>query len=164
MTVAQAVPRWLVWSAAYFALQLGAPMATLPSGWLLLGGVLLTTLLLMASLLHLVFAWAHEAERQRWLAPAMLVGGLAAWLGWNALPTLLSWSRANPPSELALGAYRAMHGYLLMAAAVGLGATLAKLIREKNMLAPVIPFAAMVDMLTVLTPRRVREAGDGESA
>jgi len=108
--------------------------------------------LLMASLLHLVFAWAHEAERVRWLAPAMLVGGLAAWLGWNALPTLLSWSRANPPSELALGVYRAMHGYLLMAAAVGLGATLAKLIREKNLLAPVIPFAAMVDMLTVLTP------------
>ena len=130
MTIAQAVPRWVVWSAAYFALQLGAPMATLPSGWLLLGGVLLTTLLLMASLLHLVFAWAHEAERQRWLAPAMLVGGLAAWLGWNALPTLLGWSRANPPSELALGVYRAVHGYLLMAAAVGLGATLANLIRE----------------------------------
>ena len=70
-----------MWSAAYFALQLGAPMATLPSGWLLLGGVLLTTLLLMASLLHLVFAWAHEAERVRWLAPAMLLGGLTAWLG-----------------------------------------------------------------------------------
>ena len=82
MSFVQAVPRWLVWSAAYFALQLGAPMLTLPSGWLLLGGVLLTTLLLMASLLHLVFAWAHEAERVRWLAPAMLVGGLAAWLGW----------------------------------------------------------------------------------
>jgi hypothetical protein len=152
MSFVQAVPRWLVWSAAYFALQLGAPMLTLPSGWLLLGGVLLTTLLLMASLLHLVFAWAHEAERVRWLAPAMLIGGLAAWLGWNALPSLLGWSRANPPSELALGAYRAMHGYLLMTAAVGLGATLAKLIREKNLLAPVIPFAAMVDMLTVLTP------------
>jgi hypothetical protein len=152
MSFAQAVPRWLVWSAAYFALQLGAPMLTLPSGWLLLGGVLLTTLLLMATLLHLVFAWAHEAERMRWLAPAMFIGGLAAWLGWNALPTLLGWSRANPPSELALGAYHAMRGYLLMTAAVGLGATLAKLIREKNLLAPVIPFAAMVDMLTVLTP------------
>ncbi|MFN4033419.1 MAG: hypothetical protein ACK4ME_07325, partial [Fimbriimonadales bacterium] len=69
-------------------------------------------------------------------------------LGGTALPLALR----DRPSELMLGVYRATHGYLLMAAAVGLGATLAKLIREKNLLAPVIPFAAMVDMLTVLTP------------
>lgn len=143
---------WLGWSAAYFALQLGAPLITLPPGWLLMGGVLLSTLLLMATLLGLVFAWAREAERVRWLAPAMLIGGLAAWLGWNLLPTLLGWLPQNRPSEFVLGLYRAMHGYLLMLAAVGLGATLSKLIREKNLLAPVIPFAAMVDMLTVLTP------------
>ncbi len=143
---------WLGWSAAYFALQLGTPLITLPPGWLLISGVLLSTLLLMATLLGLVFAWARETERLGWLAPAMLLGGLAAWLGWSALPTVLGWTPQNRPSEFALGGYRAMHGYLLMAAAVGLGATLAKLIREKNLLAPVIPFAAMVDMLTVLTP------------
>lgn len=143
---------WLGWSAAYFALQLGTPLITLPPGWLLISGVLLSTLLLMATLLGLVFAWARESERLGWLAPAMLLGGLVAWLGWSALPTVLGWTPQNRPSEFALGGYRAMHGYLLMAAAVGLGATLAKLIREKNLLAPVIPFAAMVDMLTVLTP------------
>lgn len=143
---------WLGWSAAYFALQLGTPLITLPPGWLLISGVLLSTLLLMATLLGLVFAWARESERLGWLAPALLLGGLAAWLGWSALPTVLGWTPQNRPSEFALGVYRAMHGYLLMAAAVGLGATLAKLIREKNLLAPVIPFAAMVDMLTVLTP------------
>lgn len=145
-------PPWFLWSLAYFALQLGAPMITLPKGWLLIGGVLLTTLLLMATLLGLVFAWAHETERAKWLAPVMLVGGVVAWGLWGMLPSLLGWSRENPPAEIVFGVYRAMHGYLLMAAAVGLGATLSKLIREKNLLAPVIPFAAMVDMLTVLTP------------
>ncbi|MFN4034039.1 MAG: hypothetical protein ACK4ME_10575, partial [Fimbriimonadales bacterium] len=67
---------WLGWSAAYFALQLGAPLITLPPGWLLISGVLLSTLLLMATLLGLVFAWAREAERFGWLAPAMLAGGV----------------------------------------------------------------------------------------
>lgn len=144
--------RWLGWSLAYFVLQLGAPFITLPRGWLLLGGVLLATLLLMATLLGLVFAWAEATERQKWLAPLMLVGGAFAWLGWSLLPMLLSWSRVNPPSELTMGLYRVVHGYLLMLAAVGLGTTLSKLIREKNLLAPVIPFAAMVDVLTVLMP------------
>jgi hypothetical protein len=143
---------WFLWSLAYFALQLGTPMITLPKGWLLIGGVLLTTLMLMATLLGLVFAWAHETEKAQWLAPVMLVGGVVVWWLWGMLPLLLGWSRENPPAEIAFGVYRAMHGYLLMAAAVGLGATLSKLIREKNLLAPVIPFAAMVDMLTVLTP------------
>jgi hypothetical protein len=143
---------WFLWSLAYFALQLGTPMITLPKGWLLIGGVLLTTLLLMATLLGLVFAWAHETEKAKWLAPVMLVGGVVAWGLWGMLPSLLGWSRENPPAEIVFGVYRALHGYLLMAAAVGLGTTLSKLIREKNLLAPVIPFAAMVDMLTVLTP------------
>lgn len=143
---------WLLATLAYFVLQLGAPLITLPKGWALVGGVLFTTLLLMATLLWLVFAWAHETEKAKWLAPVMLVGGVAAWWAWGWLPALLGWSRENPPMELTLGFYRAMHGYLLMAAAVGLGTTLSKLIREKNLLAPVIPFAAMVDMLTVLTP------------
>lgn len=144
--------RWLRWSLAYFVLQLGAPLITLPRGWLLLGGVLFTTLLLMATLLGLVFAWAEVTERRKWLAPAMLVSGIAAWLGWGMLPMLLGWSRTNPPAELAVGVYRVVQGYLLMLAAVGLGTTLSKLIREKNLLAPVIPFAAMVDVLTVLMP------------
>ncbi|MCS7209265.1 MAG: hypothetical protein NZ874_06805 [Fimbriimonadales bacterium] len=143
---------WLLATLAYFALQLGAPLITLPKGWALIGGVLLTTLLLMATLLWLVFAWARETESRKWLAPAMLAGGVAAWWAWSMLPVQLGWSRENPPPELLFGVYRALHGYLLMAAAVGLGATLSKLIRERNLLAPVIPFAAMVDMLTVLTP------------
>lgn len=143
---------WFLWSLAYFALQLGTPLITLPKGWLLIGGVLLTTLLLMATLLGLVFAWAHATEQVKWLAPVMLVGGVGAWWLWGMTPLLLGWSRENPPAEISFGVYRAMHGYLLMLAAVGLGATLSKLIREKNLLAPVIPFAAMVDMLTVLTP------------
>ncbi|MFN7015910.1 MAG: hypothetical protein ACK4P5_01910 [Fimbriimonadales bacterium] len=143
---------WLLATAAYFALQLGAPLITLPNGWALVGGVLLSTLLFMATLLWLVFVWAAESERTPWLAPLLLVGGVAMWWAWGWLPQLLGWSHAHPPTELAFGLYRAMHGYLLVAAAVGLGATLSKLIREKNLLAPVIPFAAMVDMLTVLTP------------
>ncbi|GIV05588.1 MAG: hypothetical protein KatS3mg016_1163 [Fimbriimonadales bacterium] len=143
---------WFLWSLAYFALQLGTPLITLPKGWLLIGGVLLTTLLLMATLLGLVFAWAHETEKAPWLAPVMLVGGVGAWWLWGLVPFVLGWSRENPPAEVMFGVYRAVHGYLLMLAAVGLGATLSKLIREKNLLAPVIPFAAMVDMLTVLTP------------
>ncbi len=143
---------WLLATAAYFALQLGAPLITLPNGWALVGGVLLSTLLFMATLLWLVFVWAAESERAPWLAPLLLVGGVAVWWAWGWLPKLLGWSHAHPPTELAFGLYRAMHGYLLMMVAVGLGATLSKLIREKNLLAPIIPFAAMVDMLTVLTP------------
>lgn len=143
---------WFLWSLAYFALQLGTPLITLPKGWLLIGGVLVTTLLLMATLLGLVFAWAHATEEVKWLAPVMLVGGVGAWWLWGMVPLLCGWSRENPPAELVFGGYRVVHGYLLMLAAVGLGTTLSKLIREKNLLAPVIPFAAMVDMLTVLTP------------
>jgi len=48
--------------------------------------------------------------------------------------------------------YRALHGYLLILAAIGLGCLLSRLIREKNLLVPVVPFAALVDAITVLTP------------
>jgi hypothetical protein len=80
---------------------------------------------------------------------------------WILLPNGLGFA-PQKAAPLVVVAYRAVHGYLLMLAAIGLGCLLSRLIREKNLLVPVVPFAALVDAITVLTPvgfvKRVMES------
>jgi hypothetical protein len=142
---------WLGWSLLYLLLQMLTPFVRVPIGWVWVG-TLVSTLALMAAMLGLVFALARACEARRWLALALFTGGISAFILWLMLP---AWLGVRPlqqlPSALVV-TYRALHGYLLILAAIGLGCLLSRLIREKNLLVPVVPFAALVDAITVLTP------------
>ncbi len=142
---------WLGWSVAYLLLQTLTPFVRVPIGWVWVG-TLLSTLALMASMLGLVFSLARACEARAWLAFMLLGGGAVVFVLWLMLPVWLGVSspRALPPQMVV--PYRAMHGYLLMLTAIGLGCVLSRLIREKNLLVPVVPFAALMDAITVLTP------------
>ncbi len=142
---------WLGWSLAFFVLQSGTPFLQVPLKWVW-AGTLVSTLLLMATLLGLIFSLTRHTERIRWLGLAMLVGGVLLWLGWGMLPQLLGWSPENRPPILLVALYQTTLYYLLLLSAVGLGALLSKIVRERNLLVPVVPFAAMVDVLTVMAP------------
>ncbi|MFQ3610724.1 MAG: hypothetical protein SNJ72_04425 [Fimbriimonadales bacterium] len=142
---------WLGWSLAFFVLQAGTPFITVPLKWVW-AGTLLSTLLLMATLLGLIFSLAYQTERHRWLSLAMLIGGVLLWTGGGLLPRLLGWSADNRPPIAVFALYQTMVYYLLLVSAVGLGTLLSRIVREKNLLVPVVPFAAMVDVLTVLAP------------
>ncbi|MEN3000770.1 MAG: hypothetical protein ABDI19_02880 [Armatimonadota bacterium] len=142
---------WLGWSLAYLLLQTLTPFVRVPIGWVWIG-TLLSTLALMASMLGLVFSLARMCEARRWLVFVLLGGGATALVLWFFLP---AWWGVSPsrPLPLALAVfYRAFHGYLLILTAIGLGSLLSRLIRDRNLLVPVAPFAALVDAITVLTP------------
>jgi hypothetical protein len=151
---------WLGWSLAYFLLQVLTPFVRVPLGWVWVG-TLMSTLALMAVMLGLVFALARWCEGRRSAALGLLIGGAAAFIVWLLLPSWLGLPLQKAPPIL-LVPYRALHGYLLMLAAIGLGCLLSRLIRDKNLLVPVVPFAALVDAITVLTPvgfvKRVMES------
>ncbi|GBC91660.1 hypothetical protein HRbin15_00114 [bacterium HR15] len=152
---------WLGWSLVYLLLQTVTPFVRVPIGWVWIG-TLVSTLALMASMLGLVFTLARACEARRWLAAALLSGGATAFIVWLLLPTWLGVSSSHrfPPSIAV--PYRAIHGYLLILTAIGLGCLMSRLIREKNLLVPVVPFAALVDAITVMTPvgfvKRVMES------
>ncbi len=141
---------WLGWSFAYFLLQIVTPFVRVPLGWVWVG-TLISTLALMAVMLGLVFSLARWGETHRYAALGMFIGGATAFIAWLMLPSWLGLPLQKAPPILAVS-YRAMHGYFLMLAAIGLGSLLSRLIREKNLLVPVVPFAALVDAITVLTP------------
>ncbi|MCS7065505.1 MAG: hypothetical protein NZL85_04420 [Fimbriimonadales bacterium] len=142
---------WLGWSLVYLVLQTLTPFVRVPIGWVWVG-TLISTLALMASMLGLVFALARACEVRRWLALALLSGGVVAFVLWLLLPLLLGVQSLRHLHPALAVPYHAVHGYLLILAAIGLGCLLSRLIREKNLLVPVIPFAALVDAITVLTP------------
>ncbi len=153
-TVQQASERrwaWLGWSLAFFVLQAGTPFITLPLQWVKMG-TLFSTLLLMATLLGLIFSLTRLTEAVRWLGLMMLVGGAILWVGGWLLPPVLGWSAQNRPPMALFALYQTSLYYLLLLTAVGLGSVLSRIVREKNLLVPVVPFAAMVDVLTVLAP------------
>jgi hypothetical protein len=141
---------WLGWSLAYFLLQICTPFVRVPLGWVWVG-TLISTLALMAVMLGLVFSLARWGETHHRVAIGMFIGGAAAFIVWLLLPSWLGIPLQKAPPIWAVP-YRALHGYFLMLAAIGLGCLLSRLIREKNLLVPVVPFAALVDAITVLTP------------
>jgi hypothetical protein len=151
---------WLGWSLAYFLLQVLTPFVRVPLGWVWVG-TLISTLALMAVMLGLVFSLARWGETHHRVALGLFIGGTLAFMVWILLPNGLGFA-PQKAAPLVVVAYRAVHGYLLMLAAIGLGCLLSRLIREKNLLVPVVPFAALVDAITVLTPvgfvKRVMES------
>jgi len=142
---------WLGWSIAYLLLQTLTPFLRVPISWVWVG-TLVSTLALMAAMLGLIFALARACEARLGVAFGLLGGGAAAFVLWLFLPPLLGTSSLRQAPPVLAVPYRALHGYLLILATIGLGCVLSRLIREKNLLVPVVPFAALVDAITVLTP------------
>lgn len=114
---------------------------------------LVSTLLLMASMLGLVFALSQVLEGHRRLVLVLLVGGLGLWAMSLMVPPWFGWNVQSPPPLGVQALYRTVHGYLTILWAVGLGALVSWIVREKNLLVPVVPLAALIDVLTVLAPR-----------
>lgn len=142
---------WLGWSAAYLGLQIGTPLIRAPLEWVR-PATLVSTLFWMATVLGLLFSLARLLESRRWLAPVLLVGGIVAWAVSLQVPVWLGWSAPDTPPLWAQVAWRGISGYFLMLGAVGLGALVSWVIREKNLLVPAVPLAAAIDVLTVLAP------------
>ncbi len=142
---------WLGWSAAYLGLQIGTPLIQVPLEWVR-PATLVSTLFWMATVLGLLFSLARLLEGRRWLAPVLLVGGALAWMVSLEIPAWLGWSAQHTPPMWAQAVWRGVSGYWLMLSAVGLGAIVSWVIREKNLLVPAVPLAAAIDVLTVLAP------------
>lgn len=145
---------WLL-SVGFILLTWATPLIYVPVEWVKVGTAL-STLLLLALQIGLVATWTRSDKL--WLGPLLLLGGALAWgflIGFNLL---LGWfpPQGIPSSkESAFLLYQSLRSYFLILAAVGLGRTLALLIREPNLLVPVVPFAAIVDILTVFAPAGV---------
>ncbi|CUU37939.1 MAG: hypothetical protein K6U12_06840 [Armatimonadetes bacterium] len=142
---------WLGWSAAYLGLQIGTPLIQVPLEWVR-PATLVSTLFWMATVLGLLFSLARLLESRRWLAPVLLVVGAMAWALSLQIPAWLGWSAQHTPPMWAQAVWRGGSGYFLMLGAVGLGAIVSWVIREKNLLVPAVPLAAAIDVLTVLAP------------
>lgn len=142
---------WLGWSAAYLGLQIGTPLIQVPLEWVR-PATLVSTLFWMATVLGLLFSLARLLESRRWLAPVLLAGGVMAWALSLQIPAWLGWSAQHTPPMWAQAVWRGGSGYFLMLGAVGLGAIVSWVIREKNLLVPAVPLAAAIDVLTVLAP------------
>jgi hypothetical protein len=141
----------LGWSAAYLGLQIGTPLIQVPLEWVR-PATLVSTLFWMATVLGLLFSLARLLESRRWLAPVLLVVGAMAWALSLQIPAWLGWSAQHTPPMWAQAVWRGGSGYFLMLGAVGLGAIVSWVIREKNLLVPAVPLAAAIDVLTVLAP------------
>ncbi len=142
---------WLLWSGLYWLLQGGTPFIRVPLDWVRYA-TLVSTLLLMASVLGLVFSGARLLEARRGLVLVFLIGGLLLWVGVLMMPIWLGWNAQNlPPVSMQVLA-RCLHGYLTIIWAIGLGALVSWVVREKNLLVPIVPLAALIDTLTVLAP------------
>jgi hypothetical protein len=141
----------LGWSAAYLGLQIGTPLIQVPLEWVR-PATLVSTLFWMATVLGLLFSLARLLESRRWLAPVLLAGGVMAWALSLQIPAWLGWSAQHTPPMWAQAVWRGGSGYFLMLGAVGLGAIVSWVIREKNLLVPAVPLAAAIDVLTVLAP------------
>lgn len=142
----------LVWSVAYLAIQVGTPLIRVPLEWVR-PATLISTLLWMAIVLGMLFSLARCVEHRRWLAPMLLVGGAGLWALSLQMPHWLGWSEQSMPPFWAQVLWRGISGYFLILGAVGLGAMVSWVVREKNILVPAIPLAAAIDTLTVFAPK-----------
>jgi hypothetical protein len=118
---------------------------TLPLAVLPVVNGLLVMVYLAAPILAIFFAADHPWRPSH--AVAFLVGGLAVWGGMIALDVLVL-GRQGPISGVA----RAVQDAGLATWCVGLGALLATLVRDKNILIPIAIFLAIYDAFLVLTP------------
>ncbi|MER3403145.1 MAG: hypothetical protein C4336_09375 [Armatimonadota bacterium] len=142
----------ILWSVAYLAIQLGTPLIRVPLEWVR-PATLISTLLWMAVVLGMLSSLARSLERRRWLSPMLLVGGVGLWGLSLQIPHWLGWSAQTMLPFWVHVLWRGISGYFLILGAVGLGALVSWVVREKNLLVPAIPLAAAIDTLTVFAPK-----------
>lgn len=144
----------MVLPAAYVLMLWLTPFVPVSREWVRLG-TLIATLLFMGLQIALVFQLVRGGAWSRGLL--MLAGGLACVVLMEAMRRMLGWfprpALGEVPSWLVWHAlYGAVVNFFITVAAVGFGRLLSMLIREPNLLVPVVPFAAVVDVLTVFAP------------
>ncbi|MCW5933671.1 MAG: hypothetical protein KIT45_05120 [Fimbriimonadia bacterium] len=150
--------RWYegaLWVAFFLLVVWVTPLIHVPLSWVSVGTAL-TTLLFMPVVIMLAVSLTRWGEAW-WSGPVMLAAGLFCWQLMLRLPEAMGWFPPPPPHQkpdwlVPFIFYRGVFSLTLLIAAVGLGRTIALAIREKNLLAPVVPFSAIVDMLTVFSP------------
>lgn len=153
MAVRHSVAQWLVWSLAYLLLQIGTPLIRVSLDWVR-PATLVSTLVWMATVLGMLFSIARLLEQRRGLVPIFLLGGAFLWFVSSVLvPKWLGWSAHHPPALWVQSLWGGLSGNFLILGAAGLGALVSWIVREKNLLVPVVPLAAAVDALTVLAPK-----------
>lgn len=153
MSVRNSVLQWLAWNSAYLFLQIGTPLIRVSLDWVR-PATLVSTLVWMATVLGMLFSMARLLEQRRGLVPIFLLGGMCLWFVSRVLvPEWLGWSAHHPPALWVQSLWSGLSGNFLILGAAGLGALVSWIVREKNLLVPMVPLAAAVDALTVLAPK-----------
>jgi hypothetical protein len=114
-----------------------------PLAWIPLASIVLTLVFIATPVLALFFAAAHPWKPK--LAVAFVVGGMAA----QGIFTLLA---ARVLTGIPAAASAAVGQVGLIVWCVGLGALLATLLKDKNLLIPVSIFLVAFDIFLVVTP------------
>jgi hypothetical protein len=143
-----------IWVAIYVAFQLLGRFIRLPQGtplWVIVAVVLITTSLFMLLTIRMAAALALPLMERRiaWIALGI---GLVCWLGIAAFlgTGLFSFGVRIPRNWHAVRVVLGLTADVARAvAAVGLGALVAGLIRERNILLPAAIFAAFADVMMV---------------
>ena len=136
----------------FFAILLGLAVIRLALGFLPLPVTVLpvVNLLLAALFLGGPVAAVYLASDRVWTpkgAALFLVAGLVVWAGLIALTQVAGMNRGFAPALALAGAQIGLATWC-----VGLGALLASMVREKNILIPIAIFLALYDAFLVLTP------------
>lgn len=144
--------RW-EWAAAigvYFALNLAAPFLRAPLEHVFTASVV-ATLAFLAVQLGLVAALSRFGKD----APAglgLLLTGILMLVGLRLMAEV-GWIASDPRSKAPMFPIpSALTNLSMTLAAVGLGRLVSLIIREPGLLAPVVPLAALIDVLTVYAP------------
>jgi hypothetical protein len=129
---------WLL--AALVLLHLAAPLTPVPA-WFVAPASVLATLLFFLLWLSIVYQWSAA----RWRLPA-LAGAVVVALAALAAAILLGRFEGT---EYALSVLRQV---AIIVAAGGIGMMVAVAIRDPNLLVPIAPILAIVDIVTVMSP------------
>lgn len=145
---------WIVLPAVYVLVLWLTPFVPVSREWVRLG-TLIATLLFMCLQIALVFQLVRGGHWSWGLW--MLTGGVAYVVLLEIMRQNWGWFPRPAPGEVPSWlVWQALYGaainFSITVAAVGFGRLLSMLIREPNLLAPVVPFAAVVDVMTVFAP------------
>ena len=142
LPIRAAFGRFLAAVALLVVLRVGAGLLSLPRATVPFADAILAVLFVAVPVLAIA-----QAARAPWRplhAVGLIVGGVAV----QGLAILLA-SRVGGFASLV---FAALNGGALQVWCVGLGALLATLIRERNILIPITVFLAVFDLFLVLTP------------
>lgn len=135
---------FLLLVAALFLVRIGLNYLAMPAGLAAVATLLLSILFVVAPILAL-----FRAARFAW-TPGVAVGFVAGGVALHVLGAVVM--RTFPPQALGSHIFDALAQSGLMLWCVGLGALLATLIRDRNLLVPVAIFLAGFDMFLIFSP------------